>query len=139
MALDPADNTPASTPDSGDLSLDLARTSARTADAMKADRTTLLAVGDVLSIAEYFVICSASNRRLVRAVVDEIEAKVREAHGRSPVRVEGAAEQQWVLVDYGDVVVHVFVEDVRAYYEIERLYRDVPRLEWEIDAPLPPA
>ena len=135
MALDPADNVP--TPASADASLDLARTSARTADAMKADRTTLLAVGDVLSIAEYFVICSASNRRLVRAVVDEIEAKVREAHGRSPVRVEGASEQQWVLVDYGDVVVHVFVEDVRAYYEIERLYRDVPRLEWEIEAPLP--
>lgn len=121
-----------------DPTLELARTAARTADAMKADRTTVLAVGDVLAIAEYFVICSASNRRLVRAVVDEIEEKVRDAHGRSPVRVEGAAEQQWVLVDYGDVVVHVFVEDVRAYYEIERLYRDVPRIEWAPEVPSSP-
>jgi ribosome-associated protein len=122
-----------------DATLQLAQTAARTADAMKADRTTVLAVGDVLSIAEYFVICSGSNRRLVRAVVDEIEEKVREAHGRSPVRVEGAAEQQWVLIDYGDVVVHVFVEDVRAYYEIERLYRDVPRVAWAPDVPAAPA
>ena len=122
-----------------DPTLELARTAARTADAMKADRTTVLAVGEVLSIAEYFVICSASNRRLVRAVVDEIEEQVRAAHGRSPVRIEGATEQQWVLVDYGDVVVHVFVEDVRAYYEIERLYRDVPRIEWAPEVPTPPA
>jgi ribosome-associated protein len=113
-----------------DPTLALARTAAQTADAKKADHTTILAVGEVLAIAEYFVICSASNRRLVRAVVDDIEAAVREAHDRSPVRVEGAAEQQWVLIDYGDVVVHVFVEDVRAFYEIERLYRDVPRIEW---------
>jgi ribosome-associated protein len=137
MAVDPTDKAP--TAAAGDTSLSLARTAARTADAMKADHTTLLAVGDVLSIAEYFVICSASNRRLVRAVVDEIEAKVREAHDRSPLRVEGAAEQQWVLIDYGDVVVHVFVEDVRAYYEIERLYRDVPRLEWASEGEPPSA
>jgi ribosome-associated protein len=59
-----------------------------------------------------------------------VENRVREASGRSPIRTEGHREQQWVLLDYGDVVVHVFLDEVRQFYEIERLYRDVPRLEW---------
>ena len=91
----------------------------------------MLAVGDLLSITEYFVVTSASNRRLVRTVVDSIEEEVSAAHGRTPLRIEGIAEQQWVLIDYGDVVVHVFTEEMRAYYEIERLYRDVGRLDWQ--------
>lgn len=111
----------------------LAVTAARTADDKKAERTLVLFVGDVLSITEYFVITSASNRRLVRTVVDEIEAAVREQHGRSPLRVEGVAEQQWVLIDYGDAVVHVFSDEIRAYYEIERLYRDVPKVDWQLE------
>ncbi len=110
--------------------VDLAVTAARTADDKKAERTLVLFVGDVLSITDYFVITSASNRRLVRMVVEEIEIAVREQHGRSPLRVEGVAEQQWVLIDYGDAVVHVFSDEIRAYYEIERLYRDVPNIDW---------
>ena len=92
----------------------LAVTAARTADDKKAERTLVLFVGDVLSITDYFVITSASNRRLVRMVVDEIETAVREQHGRSPLRVEGVAEQQWVLIDYGDAVIHVFSDEIRA-------------------------
>ena len=95
----------------------------------------MLFVGDVLSITDYFVITSASNRRLVRMVVDEIETAVREQHGRSPVRIEGVAEQQWVLIDYGDAVIHVFSDEIRAYYEIERLYRDVPKIDWQAERP----
>ena len=109
----------------------LAVTAARTADDKKAERTLVLFVGDVLSITDYFVITSASNRRLVRMVVEEIELAVREQHGRSPLRVEGVAEQQWVLIDYGDAVIHVFSDEIRAYYEIERLYRDVPKIDWQ--------
>ena len=112
---------------------ELAVTAARTADDKKAERTLVLFVGDVLSITDYFVITSASNRRLVRTVVEEIEEIVREQHGRSPLRIEGVAEQQWVLIDYGDVVVHVFSDEIRAYYEIERLYRDVPTLDWQLE------
>jgi ribosome-associated protein len=103
---------------------------ARAADDKKADQTLVLAVGEVLAITDYFVICSASNRRLVKTVVDAVEDAVREQLGRSPVRMEGVSEQQWVLADYGDVVVHVFAEEIRMYYEIERLYRDVPRIDW---------
>ena len=117
---------------------DLALTAARTADDKKAEHTVVLQVGNVLAITEFFVITSASNRRLVKTVVDSIEEAVREEHGRSPLRAEGVSEQQWVLIDYGDVVVHVFADDVRAYYEIERLYRDVPRVEWRLpSAPEP--
>ena len=66
----------------------------------------------------------------MKTVVDAVEESVREQTGRSPIRMEGVSEQQWVLIDYGDVVVHVFAEEIRMYYEIERLYRDVPRIEW---------
>lgn len=109
---------------------ELACVAARAADDKKADHTLVLAVGEVLAITDYFVIASASNRRLVKTVVDAVEETVRETLGRSPVRTEGVSEQQWVLVDYGDVVVHVFAEDIRMYYEIERLYRDVPKVDW---------
>jgi ribosome-associated protein len=114
-------------------SITLARTAARAADEKKGGDIVVFAVGDVLAITEYFVITSASNRRLVRSLVDEIEVAVKAAHGRSPLRIEGATEQQWVLIDFGDVVVHVFSDEIRAYYEIERLYRDVPKVDWETD------
>jgi ribosome-associated protein len=109
----------------------IACTAARAADDKKAEHTIVLAVGDLLAITDYFVVTSASNRRLVRSIVDAVEEDVRAAHGRSPIRIEGLSEQQWVLIDYGDVVVHVFTDELRAYYEIERLYRDVPRVEWQ--------
>ena len=114
----------------GAAALELAKVAARAADDKKAEHTIVLAVGDVLAITDYFVIASAGNRRLVRTVVDAVEAEVRAKLGRSPLRAEGVSEQQWVLVDYGDVVVHVFAEEIRAYYEIERLYRDVPKIAW---------
>lgn len=111
---------------------ELACVAARAADDKKAEHTLVLAVGEVLQITDYFVICSASNRRLVKTVVDAVEEAVREQLGRSPLRMEGVGEQQWVLVDFGDVVVHVFAEEIRMYYEIERLYRDVPRVDWHV-------
>jgi ribosome-associated protein len=109
---------------------DLAIVAARVADAEKGSDIKVLEVGDVLGVTEYFVIAGASNRRLVRRLVDAMEMGCREQTGRSPVRTEGAREQQWVLLDYGDVIVHVFLEEVRDFYEIERLYRDVPVVDW---------
>jgi ribosome-associated protein len=108
----------------------LACAAAQAADDKKADDTIILDVGELLQITEYFVVTSASNRRLVRTVVDAVEEAVRDQFGRSPLRIEGLSELQWVLVDYGDVVLHVFTDEMRAYYEIERLYRDVERVEW---------
>jgi ribosome-associated protein len=110
--------------------LDLARVIAGIADAEHGSDVLVLEVGDVLGVTEYFVIVSASNRRLVRTLVDEVEVQTREHTGRSPLRSEGVRENQWVLVDYGDVVVHVFLAEVREFYEIERLYTDVPKVDW---------
>ncbi len=95
----------------------------------------VLDVGELLSIAGYFVIASASNPRQVRAVVDEVEARVKAELHQSPIRSEGVREQQWTLIDYGDVVVHVFLDSIREFYEIERLYMDAPRIDWESPGP----
>ena len=103
---------------------------ARAADEKQGRNIVVLDVGEILAIAELFVVLEAPNRRLVRTLVDEIEQAVRDATGRSPRRVEGVREQQWVLMDYGDVVVHVFLDEIRRFYEIERLYRDAPVIEW---------
>ena len=114
-----------------DSSRELALSAARAASDLKATDVLVLDVGELLAIAGYFVIASASNPRQVRAMVDEIEAKVKAGLQRSPVRTEGVREQQWTLIDYGDVVVHVFLDSVREFYEIERLYMDAPRVAWE--------
>lgn len=112
---------------------DLAVAAAQVADAEHGTDIVVLAVGPVLGVTEYFVIVSASNRRLVGSLVDDVEAQCRERTGRAPLRVEGAREQQWVLLDYGDVVVHVFLAETREFYEIERLYSDVARISWDDD------
>ncbi len=125
------------TPTGGDTSATLAVCAARAASDLKAADILILDVGTLLSITGYFVIASASNPRQVRAVVDNIEAKAKVELGRSPVRTEGVREQQWTLIDYGDVVVHVFLDSVREFYEIERLYMDAPRVEWETSTPEP--
>jgi ribosome-associated protein len=109
----------------------LAAIAARAADEKQARDIVVLDVGEILAIAEVFVVLDAPNRRLVRTLVDEIEQAVRAATGRSPRRVEGVREQQWVLMDYGDVVVHVFLDEIRRFYEIERLYRDAPVVAWQ--------
>lgn len=111
-------------------SLDLAVCAARAADDKQGVDTIVFDVGELLSITEYFVITSASNRRLVRAISDHVEDRIKEDLGRSPLRVEGHREQQWVLIDYGDMIVHVFAQDTRDFYEIERLYKDAARVEW---------
>lgn len=108
----------------------LAILAARKADDRQASDIVVLDVGEVLSITGYFVIASAPNGRLVRNVADEIELTIKHELGRPPVRVEGLRESQWTLIDYGDVVVHVFRDDMREFYEIERLYGDVPRVAW---------
>lgn len=104
---------------------------ARAAFAKGATDILVLQVGDVLAITDYFVIASASNPRLVRTVVQECEDAVAEAGGPKALRVEGLAESEWVLADHGTFVVHVFHHDARQYYELERLWSDVPQVAWE--------
>lgn len=110
---------------------DLAVLAARAADAKGGSRTVVLRVGDVLGITELFVVTSAPNSRLVRAVVEDVEEKVAAGgSGTKPRRVEGLDDMRWVLMDYGDWVVHVFLDEARDFYDLERLWADVPRLPW---------
>lgn len=107
---------------------------ARAADDKQGSNIMVLNVGDVLAITEMFVVVSASNSRQLRTIANEVTAKIREESDRPLLRSEGMAEQQWVLLDYGDVVVHIFSEDIREFYEIERLYQDVPVVDWHATA-----
>lgn len=91
----------------------LAIVAARAADDKGAEDVVILEVGDVLVVADEFVVASAANDRQVRAIVDEVERQVVEAGLAKPLRVEGRDERKWVLLDYGDVVVHVFLREVR--------------------------
>lgn len=103
---------------------------AAAAAAKKADDIVVLDVGDLLGIAEAFVIASAPNRRLVKTIVEEIEQVLKE-RGDTPRSTEGLDDTSWVLLDYGDIVVHVFLDETRRYYDLERLWADAPRLDWE--------
>ncbi|MGH3307139.1 MAG: ribosome silencing factor [Nocardioides sp.] len=85
-------------------------------------------VSDQLAITDAFVLASASNDRQVKAIVDEVEDKLREI-GAKPVRREGERDGRWVLIDYGEIVVHVQHEEEREFYALERLWRDCPLIE----------
>jgi ribosome-associated protein len=130
-----SDPDPQGGPQTHPESIELAVLAARVADEKKAHDIVVLDVGPVVSITGCFVVVSASNVRLVNLVAEEIEAVVKERLERAPARVEGMREKQWVLLDYGDVVVHVFLDEVREFYDIERLYRDVTRIAWQDIAP----
>ena len=111
-------------------SLELAVFIARVIDEKQGENTIVIPVGPVVGITEYFIVTSASNARLVRAITDSVLNNVREAVGKGPLRSEGTREQQWVLIDYGDVVVHIFIDEMRRFYEIERLYKDIVPTPW---------
>ena len=104
---------------------------ARAADEKGATDVVALEVGPILGICESFVIASGRNPRQVRAIADEVEEQLRVLLDRKPRSVEGTTEQRWILLDYGDVIVHVFLDTEREFYRLERLYRDAPRIEWE--------
>lgn len=107
-----------------------ATTAAQAVDAKGGDDTVVLRVGEVLGITDLFLITSAGNDRLVRTLVDEAEAAVVASGGPRPLRVEGREDRRWVLLDYGPMVVHVFLDEARTFYDLERLWADVPRLDW---------
>jgi ribosome-associated protein len=106
------------------------RIAARAADAKKAHDIVILDVGEIMGIVESFVIASAPNSRLVRAIVDEVERELYERTGDKPRAVEGLRDASWVLLDYGDLVVHVFLAETREFYDLERLWADVARVSW---------
>jgi ribosome-associated protein len=110
---------------------DRARIAARAADAKKGEDIVVLDVGDIIGIVDSFVITSAPNTRLVRTIVEEIERQLYEQAAVKPRAVEGVDDFSWVLLDYGDLVVHVFLNDTRAFYALERLWSDAARVQWQ--------
>lgn len=103
----------------------------RAADDKKALDLVVLDVSEVASFTEYFLIASGTNLRQVQAISDEVVEQLKKS-GRRPARVEGYRGAEWVLLDYGDFVFHVFEEKARRFYDLERLWRDAGRV------PLPP-
>ena len=92
----------------------------------KAFDVDVLSVGQLTSIADYFILCSASNERQTRAIADAVEERVREEHGAKPLFVEGTNIGRWILMDYGDFILHIFTEECRRFYSLERLWGDAP-------------
>jgi ribosome-associated protein len=98
--------------------------------ARKAIGVVVLDVHDLTSLADYFIICSGKSNRQVSAIADHVQRELKNA-GIRPLSVEGAREGHWVLLDYGYVVIHVFYEPVRHFYDLEGLWADAPRVRIE--------
>ena len=110
-----------------DQALETARVAVAAAADKKAHDIVVLDVSDRLVITDCFVLAAAPNERQVQAIVDAVEERLRE-HGIKPVRREGMTESRWVLLDFVDVVVHVQHAEERAYYALERLWKDCPTI-----------
>jgi ribosome-associated protein len=111
-------------------SREMAIGAARAAASKQAADIVILDVRDVIVITDYFVIATGGTERQVRTIVDAVEKALRD-RGERPIRREGEAEGRWVLLDYVDVVVHVFGEEERDFYDLERLWRDAPTVDWQ--------
>jgi ribosome-associated protein len=110
---------------------------ARAADAKLGGDTVVLAMAEASDLTDAFVITSGRNSRQVKTIVDAVELQVKRDTGRSPVQVEGRRDLRWVLMDYGDFLVHVFLDETRHFYELERLWGDAPKVEWNLPGSSP--
>ena len=108
----------------------MAVAAARAAADKQSRDIVILDVRAPIVITDYFVIATAASERQLRTVADEVQRVLGDL-GVKPLRREGESEGQWLLLDYGVVVVHVFGEEARDYYELERLWRDAPHVDWE--------
>ncbi len=114
-----------------DRAIDLVRVAARAADAKQGDDIVALDVSGPLPLADAFVLVTGRNERNVQAIAAEVEEKMIEA-GAKPLRREGRAEGRWILLDFGDVIVHVFHEEERLFYSLERLWKDCPVISLDL-------
>ncbi|MFN2488892.1 MAG: ribosome silencing factor [Actinomycetota bacterium] len=110
---------------------DLVLEAARAAADKKAERLVALDVSSLLVITDIFLICSGNSERQVHTIADEIERRLLEVRRIKPARREGERESHWVVLDYIDFVVHVFLKEERDYYDLERLWSDAPRFSLE--------
>ena len=109
-------------------SLEQARKIVQVMDSKKAKDIRLIKIEGISSLGDYFVVASASNTTQVKAIADEVEDEITKL-GLEPNRVEGRQSAQWILMDYYDVMVHVFLDEARSFYNLERLWSDAPQLD----------
>lgn len=95
----------------------------------KAANLTVIDLREIASFTEFFVVASGGNQRQVQAISDEINERLKKDLNSRPVRIEGYASGEWVLLDYGDFIVHVFEKNAREFYDLERLWRDAKRVD----------
>jgi ribosome-associated protein len=107
---------------------ELVMVAARAATEKKADELVLLDLREVASFTEFFLICTGANTRQVQAISNEIEERLRD-RGKKPLHIEGYSSGEWILLDYGDFIVHVFSVASRRFYDLERLWRDARRID----------
>ncbi len=108
-----------------------AQAAATAMDEKKGHSIALLDVSELVVLTDVFVIATGTSNRHVKTLVEDAEYHLKQQTGRKPLRREGEDHGKWVLLDYGDVVVHVFDEETRDYYDLERLWADAPRLEFD--------
>jgi ribosome-associated protein len=101
----------------------------RAAESKKATEIKVLDLTGITSFADYFVICTGSNQRQVQAIADEVNLRLKREAGELPISVEGYDQAEWVLADYGDLLVHIFSPKSREYYDLERLWRSAKTIE----------
>lgn len=109
---------------------DFACLAARAASSKQGEDVLVLDVRELITITDYFVIASGASDRQVKTIADEVVRSLR-GKGNKPVRVEGEAASRWILLDFVDFVVHVFHNEERDHYRLERLWIDAPRVQWE--------
>jgi ribosome-associated protein len=119
-------STSRATPDA----IEAARVAAAAISDKKGEDILLLDLSGLLVVTDVFVVASGTSNRHVKSLVEDAEEALRPL-GRRPIRREGVDYGEWVLLDYGDVVIHVFDRETRAYYELERLWADAPRIEFQ--------
>ena len=103
---------------------------ARYADDKKAEDIVILDVRGLSPVSDFFVICTANSTPQLRAIRDEIDVKMKEDHNIPPWVTDGHFESQWLILDYGDVMVHIFMPEKREFYNLEKLWGDAPRVDW---------
>jgi len=101
----------------------------RAAESKKATDIRVLDLSGVTSFADFFVICTGANQRQVQAISDEVGMQLKQQSGDLPISLEGYNQADWVLADYGDLLVHIFSPKARAFYDLERLWRNAKRVE----------
>jgi ribosome-associated protein len=117
----------------------LARHLAELADSKKAEDIVVLDMRGLVAYTDFLVVCTARNERQARGIVDEVRVRVKKESGMLPGGVDGGGEAGWTIIDYLDVVLHVFTPEARDRYQLEDLWHEAPRLEMTFDAPEAPS